>query len=291
MQVDDFFSRALRQSLGPPLQLTTKTKLMVEAAFCLLDRNKNGALGKDDFQGNLALAPVGVGEDTFKEADRVWRDLSNQFAVGGKPAESITSEQFITGIVKMATSRMTFSPELAGRPDEGESTIARWLQCLEEAANYHIEYLLMRVLCVATVPNDGCNKEFDELWARLCKRAGQANGDRVAALPKDEFWTQFWNHFDRFTERMSTQARKKQRTENLGGSNADNKGLSKRALMDRFKRLAYMGPVDLKDSDDSVHTVFMSMMEKDKSSVTYEKFNIRMNKQLLLWLTAANKAA
>ena len=296
MQVDDFFSRAVRQSLGQPL-LTPKTKLVVEAAFRLLDRNENGALGKDDF--HLApgcLKPVGVGEDTFNEADRVWHDLSNRFAVGGKPATSITSEQFITGIVNSATSTMTFSPELAGRPDEGESTIARWLQCLERAANYHIEYILMRLLCIATVPNDGCNKVFDELWARLCKRADHPNGDRVSALPTDEFWTKFWTHFDRFTDRMSTQAHKKQRTENLGGDNADNKGLSKRALMDRFKRLAYMGPMNLETDSDpknlvSVHTEFMRDWEKDKSSAsrlwTYEKFNADMNTQLDLWLSNA----
>lgn len=277
-----------RQSFGEPLKLTNKTKLMVEAAFYLLDRNGDGQLGKEDFHGTMA--PVGVAEDTFKDADRVWNDLANEWAIGGKPAESIQFEQFIIGITKTATTTMTFSPERAGRPDEKESTIARWLQCLEEAANKHIEYLLARVLCIATVSDDSCRKVFDDLWARLCKRAGQpANADRVAALPEDEFWQKFWGHFDRFAEKMSTQASKKQRTEN-----AHKRGLSKMELIDRFKRLAYMGPKDpTKESADSVHTVhtvFMSMMEKDKSSVTYEKFNVAMNAQLLLWLTLANEA-
>ena len=282
MQVDDFFSRAVRQSLGQPL-LTPKTKLMVEAAFRLLDRNENGALGKDDF--HLApgcLKPVGVGEDTFNEADRVWHDLSNRFAVGGKPATSITSEQFITGIVNSATSTMTFSPELAGRPDEGESTIARWLQCLERAANYHIEYILMRLLCIATVPNDDCNREFDDMWARLCTRAGQDNGDRVTALPPDEFWEKMVLGVGD----LSTQAHKKQRTEN-----ANKMGLSKRALMDRFKRLACVGPNDpTTNSGDPVLTKFMDDWKKDKSRVTYELFNKVMNAQLGVWLTLANKA-
>ena len=85
---------------------------------------------------------------------------------------------------------------------------------------------------------------------------------------------------------MSTQAHKKQRT-----ADAHKKGLSKMELMDRFKRLAYMGPNDpTTDSGDALHTRFMSMMEKDKSSVTYEKFNVAMNAQLLLWLSMANKA-
>ena len=270
--------------------LTKETNLMVHAAFCLLDRNGDGVLGKEDFQGNLA--PVGVGEDTFKDADRVWQDLADECGtVDGQPAQSIKFEQFIAGIVRKATSTMTFSPELAGRPDEGDSTILRWLQCLETAANYHVEYLLMRVLCIATVLDARCLKVFDDLWALLCTRAGHdnANRDRIGAMPRDEFWLKFWEHFNRCTERMSTEAGKKQRTED-----AHTKGLSKMELMDRFKRLAYMGPKDLQRyrvKTESVHAVFMSMMEKDKSSVTHEKFNVEMNKQLLLWLTEALRCA